>query len=124
MTIKLIVLKSGEDIVSDISEMMVGENENARPVGYYLDAPCVVKMANPTLLNENVGANQKKSGYEVSLFPWMPLSADNKIPVPMDWVVTMVEPTFKLKEMYIEDVVNYGKDNQSNSINKQSNLSE
>ena len=124
MTVKLIVLKSGEDIVSDISEMMVGENENARPVGYYLDSPCIVKMVNPTLLNEDVGTNQKKSGYEVSLFPWMPLSADNKIPVPMDWVVTMVEPTSKLKEMYIEDVVNYGKNNQISSPNEQSDLSE
>jgi hypothetical protein len=33
-----------------------------------------------------------------------------KIPVPSDWVVTMVNPTEKLKEMYIEDVINHGKE--------------
>jgi hypothetical protein len=45
----------------------------------------------------------------------MPLSADKVIPVPADWVVTIVEPVVKLAEMYTEDVINYGKNNQSNS---------
>jgi len=31
----------------------------------------------------------------------------------------MVNPTAKLKEMYIEDIVNYGKDNQSDSADEQ-----
>jgi hypothetical protein len=33
----------------------------------------------------------------------------------------MVEPTIKLKEMYVEDIVNYGKDNQSDSTGEQPN---
>ena len=41
-------------------------------------------------------ANTQKAGFEVSLFPWMPLSADKKIPVTADWLITMVEPTAKL----------------------------
>jgi hypothetical protein len=47
----------------------------------------------------------------------MPLSADTRIPVTADWLITMVEPTAKLKEMYIEDVVNgpSGKANTSNN---------
>jgi hypothetical protein len=50
----------------------------------------------------------------------MPLSADEQIPIPADWLVTMVEPTVKLKEMYLEDVINYGKPNdQSNSTDGQ-----
>jgi hypothetical protein len=44
-----------------------------------------------------------------------------KIPVPSDWVVTMVNPTEKLKQMYIEDVVNYGKNNQNTGTDEQSN---
>ena len=46
------------------------------------------------------------------MFPWMPLSADSHIPVPSDWVVTMVEPKEKLKQMYLEDVVGNGQDNK------------
>jgi hypothetical protein len=32
-----------------------------------------------------------------------------------------VNPTEKLKQMYVEDVVNYGKSNQSNDVGEQSN---
>jgi hypothetical protein len=45
-----------------------------------------------------------------------------KIPVPADWVVTIVNPTEKLKQMYIDDVVNYGKDNQSVSSDEQPDI--
>jgi len=55
------------------------------------------------------------------LYPWLPLSADERIPVPADWLVTMVEPTAKLKEMYEEDVINHGKEiNESVGTDEQS----
>ena len=111
MTIKLCLLKSGEDIIADVSEMNVGNEEERTVVGYFLDKPCVVKMRDPNLLNED--GPKKQSGFQVSLFPWIPLSAETRIPIPADWLVTMVEPAYKLKEMYVEDIVNYG--NQSNS---------
>ncbi len=121
MTIKLMLLKSGEDIVSDVAEMAVGEDEDRRVLGYYLNKPCVVKMRNPNVLPEEQKGHTQKAGYEVSLFPWMPLSKDETIPIPSDWVITMVEPVSKLKEMYIEDIVEHGKDYQGNSTNKPSN---
>ena len=116
MTIKLCLLKSGEDIIADVSEMNVGNEEERSVVGYFLDRPCVVKMRDPNLLNED--GPKKQSGFQVSLFPWIPLSAETRIPIPADWLVTMVEPAYKLKEMYVEDIVNYG--NQSNSTNNDS----
>lgn len=112
MTIKLMLLKSGEDLIADVSEMVVGDDENRRVVGYYLTKPCLVRMRNPNLVEES--EKDKKTGFEVSLYPWIPLSADEKIPVPADWLVTLVEPTIKLKEMYIEDVLNYGKEIDKN----------
>jgi hypothetical protein len=72
-------------------------------------------MRNPNLLTENETQGMKKAGFEVSLFPWMPLSKEEKIPVPSDWLITMVEPVDKLKQMYIEDIVNYGKKNDKDS---------
>ena len=116
MTIKLALLKSGEDIITDITEMRIGDDEpNSKVVGYFFDKPCVVKMRNPQ--SQASDGNTQKAGFEVSLFPWMPLSADTRIPVTADWLITMVEPTVKLKEMYIEDVVNgpSGKANTSNN---------
>jgi hypothetical protein len=56
----------------------------------------------------------------VSLFPWMPLSKDERIPIPADWMITMVEPVDKLKEMYVEDITQNGKDNKDTSSTEQS----
>ena len=113
MTIKLMLLKSGEDVISDVTEMRVGTEENSQVIGYHLNKPCVVKMRDPNVVSED--GPKKQSGFQVSLFPWMPLSKDETIPVPADWMITMVEPVTKLKEMYTEDIVEYGKNNKGNS---------
>ena len=117
MTIKLCLLKSGEDIITDITEMRIGDDEpNSKVVGYFFDKPCIVKMRNPQ--TQAPDGNTQKAGFEVSLFPWMPLSSETRIPVTADWLITMVEPTAKLKEMYIEDVVNGPNSKNSVSNNK------
>jgi hypothetical protein len=118
MTIKLLLLKSGEDLIADVQEMVSGEEDERRVIGYLLNKPCNVKMRDPNLLQEESVEEQKRASFQVSLYPWMPLSADKVIPVPADWVVTIVEPIAKLTEMYIEDVINYGKDNQSDSTDE------
>ena len=116
MTIKLLLLKSGEDVIADVSEMVMGEGDEKRVVGYHLDKPCVIKMRNPNL-TEDKGI-QKKAGFEVSLFPWIPLTKQENIPIPADWLITLVEPVTKLKEMYVEDIVQNG--NQSDSTDNDS----
>ena len=116
------LLKSGEDVISDVSEMCVGTEEDRQVIGYNLNRPCVVKMRDHNLVKEE--GPRKESGFSVSLFPWMPLTSQETIPVPADWLITMVEPIDKLKEMYIEDIVEYGKDNQSDSTDDDSAASD
>ena len=119
MTVKLAVLKSGEDVIADIKEMVVGENENQKLIGYFFDKPCVAK-----LLKTNKSTDDSKS-FEVSIFPWCPMSKDTSIPIPLDWVVTLVEPIDKLKEMYESNVLMYGKENnQSFGFNESTNFSQ
>ena len=122
MTVKLMLLKSGEDVVADVTEMCVGTEENRQVIGYHLNKPCIVKMRDPNLIKED--GPKKQSGFAVSLFPWMPLTSQETIPVPADWLITMVEPATKLKEMYVEDIVEYGKDNQSDSTDDDSTSSD
>ena len=122
MTIKLMLLKSGEDIISDVTEMRVGSKDDSQVIGYQLNKPCVVKMRDPNLIKDD--GPKKQSGFSVSLFPWMPLTKQKDIPVPADWMITMVEPIEKLKEMYVEDIVNYGKDDQGNSTDDDSAASD
>jgi hypothetical protein len=95
--------------------MVIGEDEDRRVVGYFLNKPCLVKMRDPSLLTEESTEEQKKAAYQVSLYPWMPLSKDSVIPVAADWVVTIVEPIVKLSEMYVEDVLSRGTENDQNS---------
>ena len=117
MTIKLLILKSGEEMISDINEMAVGEEDDQKVVGYFLRRPCLVKMKNPGLIDQE--KNKTRAGFEVSLIPWIALSEEEVIPIPADWLVTMVTPVEQLEKMYIEDVLSYGQDDQSDSTDDQ-----
>ena len=95
MTVKLVLLKSGEDIISDVKEMIIEE----KVVGYFLEKPCTIRMKNPS----DIGEREDRS-FQVSLFPWIPISKESTIPIPSDWVVTIVEPVKAIKELYEEKV--------------------
>ena len=120
MTIKLALLKSGEDVITDMTEMCVGEEENRRVIGYYFDRPCVVKMRNPQQ-QPQTDANTQKAGFEVSLFPWMPLSKEKDIPVNPDWVVTLVDPVDEVKDSYEEKVNGIEERRESGSLDNRDN---
>ena len=122
MTIKLLILKSGEEMISDINEMAVGEEDDQKVVGYFLRRPCLVKMKNPGVIDQE--KNKTKAGFEVSLIPWIALSEEEVIPIPADWLVTMVTPVKQLEKMYIEDVLSYGQDDQSDSTDDQPDTGE
>ena len=122
MTVKLLLLKSGENVIADVKEMLVGDEENPKVVGYFLNKPCIVNIKIP---KKNVSSDVEKNNiqstsFNISLFPWMPLSKDSNIPISTDWVITMVTPDDKLNTIYMENVVNYGKDNQDIIIDEQS----
>jgi hypothetical protein len=119
MTIKLLLLKSGEDVIADITEMGTGDEKDRRVVGYFLNKPCIIKMRDPSVLTEEPDG-PTKAGFAVSLYPWMPLSKEETIPIAADWLITMVEPIDKLKQMYVEDIVNHGSSNKDSSTVKQS----
>ena len=117
MTIKLLLIKSGEDVIADVSEMVVGEEDNKRVIGYFLKKACIVKMRNQNTIETEEG-DTKRTGFEVSLFPWMPLSKEKTIPITTDWVITMVEPIDNLKEMYIEDILNHGQNDKDSGTDE------
>ena len=110
MTIKVLVLKSGEDVIADVQEMM---SPSEQVIGYFLSKPCVVKLQAKEALSQDVS---------VRMHPWMPLARETMIPVSADWVVTMVTPVEKIQEMYVNQVLNDGKEetNQTASSDEQS----
>ena len=112
MTIKLVMLKSGEDIITDLQEIK-SEDE---VIGYYFDDPLIVRISEleePTILNEKNSFTQYSSKIDVTFYPWIPLAKDVRVPCSADWVVTIVEPIDKLKKQYQERVNGRGESDQS-----------
>ena len=116
MTVKLAILKSGEDIVADIKEMVVGEGDDARVVGYVLTKPCGV-----SLNSKAIKIDDEKDTYQLKLFPWCPLTKNEKIPITADWVVTIVDPIDKITQMYTKEVLENG--SKGSSSDKQTDSS-
>jgi hypothetical protein len=110
MTVKLAHLKSGENIISDIQEMVVGEGDNSRVVGYLFCKPQAVLLRDFEIVSKNDEETLKHS-FDINLVPWIPFTKDKKVPVPSDWVVTLVEPLDKLKSMYEKNVLKIGEKN-------------
>ena len=87
MSVKLLVLKSGEDLIADVQEMVVNE----KVVGYFLTRPCGV-----SLNSKAIKIDDENESFELKLFPWCPLTKQDKIPIAADWVVTIVDPIDKI----------------------------
>ena len=104
MSVKLAVLKSGEQVIADAKELVSKDEEKVR--GYLFTRPHKVLTAQPMLLTEEA---KDDNSLEVTLSPWIILSADTEVVVPTDWVVTIVEPIASVVKMYQEKI-----DGQSN----------
>ena len=108
MTIKILLLKSGEDVIADLKEMV---SPDEKVIGYFLTKPCVVKLIPKDTEDES------KRETAIRMYPWMPLAKEKDIPLPTDWVVTMVTPIEKVETMYKEDVLNAKLINHEETLN-------
>ena len=106
MTVKLAHLKSGENIISDIQEVLVDE----RVVGYLFSKPQIVLLKDFETVSKN-NEEKVKHSFDINLLPWIPFTDDEKILVPNEWVVTIVEPLKNLKSMYEKNILNTGETN-------------
>ena len=119
MTVKLVMLKSGEDIIADVKEIKSEEDV----VVYFFHDPLIVKMYSPeepVVLSEENGVESDhgttkeiSSKVGITFYPWVPLAAEKKIPCSADWVITIVEPMQNLKKLYQEKFNGRDKGSQS-----------
>ena len=98
MSIKLVLLKSGEQVIADAKELVADDKVR----GYLLNKPQKVSATKPILLTEVSGSDDPN--IQITLAPFILLTKDEDIVVPTDWVVTVVEPLETLVEMYQEKV--------------------
>ena len=114
--ISYVVLKSGEHIIAFVTEVIANSEEDdfrhqaqlaqgdprRVTVGYNLTRACVVESEQTE--KPKKGKGPKTTGFKVKLTPWLPLTKQESIPVPCDWVVTICRPVDNLVTMYKEDV--------------------
>ena len=122
MTIKILVLKSGEDVIADIKEMMTPDN---KVMGYLLTKPCVVKLmsAAPLTAEEDEPNPEGTSEVRIRMHPWAPLAKEKQVPLSTEWVVTMFSPVDKVLDMYKKQVLKEnGKTDTTDSSDQQSKV--
>ena len=99
MSIKLTLLKSGETLISEMKELVAEDKEQAH--AYLLENPHTVQTREKSFLTEE----EKKTGdfgIDVIMMPWIILSADKMVLIPIDVVTTIVEPIASVKQMFID----------------------
>ena len=105
MAIKLAVLQDQDQVIAEIKELL----DDSKPIGYL--------FANPQLIiteKELLAESDDDRKIQITLSPWILLSADKEVLVPRHQVVTIVEPIDSLKEMYLEKI----NGSESSSVSK------
>ena len=118
MSIKITMLKSGEDIISDVHEVL---DEYDKSVAYSLTRPCTIHMKR--LSSEDLIISGEPTSFDISLYPWVPLSTNESIVVPIDYPVGFADPVEQLVEMYnvkVLDVLKEKKNDQTITADEQS----
>ena len=96
MTIKVVKLKSGEDIIADVQEVQDKESK-VRQAFIFTHAYTV--SIEKELVPDVDARNQLYNG-RILLERWQPLTIDEEIAVNPDWVVSIVEPILAVLEAY------------------------
>ena len=103
MSVKLLLLKSGEQVLADTKELRRKDDVPMvdKVYGYLLTQPHKVSANKPLVLTENV--NEERN-VEITLSPWILLTEDKVMTIPKEWVITIVNPIESIVKMYEEKV--------------------
>ena len=103
MSIKLLLLKSGEQVLADTKELRRKDDVPMvdKVYGYLLSKPHRVTANKPLVLTENV---DDRRNVEITLSPWILLTEDKVITIPKEWVITIVNPIDSIVKLYKEKV--------------------
>ena len=104
MSIKITVLKSGEQIISDMKELTAEGQEHAQ--AYLLVNPHTYKINEKQFITEEE-KEEGDYGIDVSLLPWLILSKDSQMVIPTDSVLTVVEPLDSVTQLYLDKLDNF-----------------
>ena len=105
MAIKLAVLQDQDQVIAEIKEVV----DDGKPIGYlFTNAHRIITE------KQFLAESDEDRQIQITLSPWILLSADKEVLVPRHQVMTIVEPIDSLKEMYLEKI----NGSKSNSTDK------
>ena len=82
MSVKLLLLKSGEEIITEVQEIVDPDSKD--PMGFRLHKPFRLEIVSE---DGGIVFNREK-GFQLSWFPWAPLSKDRDFYLPGHHVLT------------------------------------
>ena len=82
MSIKLLRMRSGEDVIGELAD------ENSEFIN--LEKPAVLMPMQ----------NGRGNSVQMGMVPWQPFSKNTKFTVPRDWVVTISDPSEDVENGY------------------------
>ena len=104
MSIKITVLKSGDHLISDMKELVAEDKDEIK--AYLLENPHTYELKEQQFLTEEekvIG----DYGTNVTLLPWIILSKDKKMMIPVDSVLTVVEPLESVTQLYLDKIESF-----------------
>jgi len=107
MSIQLVLLKSGEDVIADVKELRDDKDEL---MSYVFKDPYKIKITMPQVLMET----KSKPKHEAAFYKWMPLSKESDIIVNKDWIVCITDPIDTIKTLYEDRLNERRRSNDSN----------
>ena len=96
MSVKLLLLKSGEEVITEVKEILDPDSKD--PIGFHMHKPFRLDIVSND--DDGIVINQTK-GYQVSWFPWAPLSKERDFFLPGHHVLTAYDPLDSITEQYL-----------------------
>lgn len=118
MTVKLVRLKNGEDIIADLKEVV--DNDNKSIAALQFDTPFMVGIDEPA---ENMFADSSEGGTRITtprirFFPWAPLSKDRVLYIDPSQIVCIYDPYQQILDQYekLVEAMNHGGDDGDGGV--------
>ena len=113
MAVQLVLLKSGEELIADVREVI--DTETQKQMSLVFVRPVRLTISEKNVLNEETNTPQNILNFE----PWISTSKDESFFVPYDWVVTVTQPKDDILNSYVQNV-GVKEDGQGDFIEEQS----
>ena len=99
MSVKLLLLKSGEEVITEVKEIVDPETKD--PIGFHMHKPFRLDIVSNA--EDGIIINETK-GYQVSWFPWAPLSKERDFFLPGHHVLTAYDPLDTITDQYLNAI--------------------